>query len=280
VTLRRRYRATPDEVWSALTTPERIARWFGTISGPAPTRPGDEFRVDIGGGRVRRARVDGCDAPSALAYTWWSEDDEPGAVRIRLQAVGDVETELTVTHDRLSPTWTVGYGAGWEASLTALATALGDAVEQTDAVPRWELLRARPLTLSAHLDAARDRVWEAWTTERGLASWWWNHWDGVEVAADVRVGGGYRFSAPAQGLTVVGEYLVVEPRERLGFTWVWTDDDGSSLDEAVEVTFAEAGRGTTITVRHTGPWASDEPVESYRQGWEFVLAALAGSALS
>ena len=35
------------------------------------------------------------------------------------------------------------------------------------------------------------------------------------------------------------------------------------------------GAGTTITIRHTGPWSTDEPVESYREGWSFVLAALA-----
>ncbi|MET0812001.1 MAG: SRPBCC family protein [Microbacterium sp.] len=274
VTLRRRYRATPAQVWSAITTPERIARWFGTIAGTVPTRPGDGFHVDIGGGRVRRARVDGCDAPRALSYTWWSGDDEPGSVRIRLEAVGDGETELTVTHDRLSPTWAVGYGAGWEASLAALASALGGSEDHPDAEPTWELLRARPLALTAQFAASRARVWEAWTTVAGLSSWWWNHWDGVEVAADVRVGGAYRFAAPVQGMTVAGEYLVVDPRERLAFTWVWTDDEGSSSDEAVEVLFADVEDGTAVTVRHTGPWASEEPVESYRQGWEFVIGAL------
>jgi len=279
VTLRRRYRATPAQVWDAITTPERIARWFGTIVGAAPARPGDEFLVDIGGGRVRRAVVDGCDAPRALAYTWWSGDDDPGAVRIRLSAVGDGDTELTVTHDRLRPHWTVAYGAGWEASLAALDGALGAPIEPTGGAPRWELLRARPLEVTVRLDAPRGRVWDAFTTVPGLSSWWWNHWDDVEVQADVRVGGAYRFAAPAQGVTVAGEYLVVEPARRLAFTWVWTDLDGASADEAVEIVFADAEGGTSIRIRHTGPWESDEPAGAYRQGWEFVIGAL-GRALA
>lgn len=273
VSLAREYRATPEEVWHAITTRERIARVLGTVTGPMPTAAGDVFHVDIGGGRVRRAELVSCDAPRALSYVWWSGDDDPGSVRIRLTAT-DAGTRVSITHDRLRPHWTGGYGAGWEASLAALADVLGAASAPTPAAD-WTLMQQRPLEMTARMDAPRERVWQAWATEHGLATWWWSHWSDVEIAADVRVGGKYRFAAPAHGMAVAGEYLVVEPLERLAFTWVWTDDDGASADEAVEVTVADdAAGGTVLTVRHTGPWATDEPVESYRQGWEFVLSAL------
>ena len=73
----------------------------------------------------------------------------------------------------------------------------------------------------------------------------------------------------------VFQSTAVEPRRRLAFTWVWADDDPATRDEAVDVTFRETERGTTVSVRHTGPWDSDAPAESYRQGWEFVLSELA-----
>lgn len=278
VTLVRRYRAPVREVWDAITTPERIARWYGTITGPPPRRPGDAFEVELGGGMLRRAALESCEAPSVLAYTWWSGDGDPGLVRIDLEAVGD-ETRLTVRHDRLRPHRMVQYGGGWEQNLEALVQVLGAStgtvVAGADRAARWELLRAHPLRVELEIDAPVDEVWDAWTTAEALAGWWWSHWDDVAIEADVRPGGAYRIEASDHGIAVEGEYLVVEPGRRLAFTWVWTDDDGASRDEAVEVTFAPSGGGTALTLRHTGPWDDDAPADSYRQGWEFVLGALA-----
>jgi uncharacterized protein YndB with AHSA1/START domain len=278
VTLVRSYRSPIGEVWNALTSPERIARWYGTIVGPVPRVAGDAFQVDIGGGMVRRAVLEGCEAPAGLTYTWWSGDDDPGLVQIRLEGIGD-ETRVSVQHDRLRPHRTIQYGAGWEQNLVALAGVVGapSAGEvPTAARPeRWEALRAHPLHLEFEIDAPVAAVWDAWSSADALAEWWWNHWPDVTIAADVRPGGEYRFDAPEHGFTVSGEYLVVEPRRRLAFTWVWTDKDGALRDEAVDVAFRETATGTALVIRHTGPWAESGPAESYRQGWEFVLAELA-----
>lgn len=284
ITLVRRYAATMSDVWDAVTRPERVARWYGTIVGAAPRRPGDAFDVDLGGGMVRRAVLEGCDAPRALTYTWWSGDDDPGLVRLRLDPVGDGGTELTVTHDRLRPHRVLGYGGGWEQSLATLAATLGEHEgEQEHAADagreaRWELLRSNPLDLEWHVDAPLERVWRSWASAAALRAWWWNHWDDVAIEADVRVGGTYRIDAQSHGFTVSGTYLVVDPRRRLAFTWVWTDDDGVIRDEAVDVAFREESGGTTLVVRHTGPWEGSGPASSYREGWEFVLAELARAA--
>jgi uncharacterized protein YndB with AHSA1/START domain len=282
VTLVRRYETSIDDLWRALTDPDRIARWYGAIVGPVPRGAGDGFQVDIGGGTVRRARLEACDAPRILEYTWWSGDDDPGLVRLRLEPAGDA-TELTVHHDRLRPHRLVGYGAGWEGNLATLAAVVGAAADEADATARaarWELLRSRPLELAVEIDAPVARVWEAWGSADGLAGWWWTHWDDVRIAADVRVGGAYRIEAPRVGMSVTGRFVDVEPERRLAFTWVWSDADGVSRDEAVDVAFAASGNGTRLIVRHTGPWADDAPAESYRQGWEFVLGELARSVAS
>lgn len=278
ITLVRSYRAPISDVWDAITTPERIARWYGAISGPPPRRPGDAFEVDLGGGIVRRAVLESCDAPSALACTWWSGDDDPGLVRIRLETAGD-GTRLTVQHDRLRSHRMPQYGGGWEHNLVELAGVLGGSAEPAVAGDvrgrRWELLRAHPLHAELRIDAPVGEVWAAWAGADALASWWWTHWDDVAIAADVRPGGAYRIEASRHGIAVSGEFLVVDPGERLAFTWVWTDDEGATRDEAVDVTFAASGAGTTLVVRHTGPWDDGAPADSYRQGWDFVLAELA-----
>ena len=279
ITVSRVYSAPVADVWHAMTTPERIARWYGTIVGGPPRRAGDRFEVDLGGGVVRRAVLEDCEPPTALVYTWWSGDDDPGLVRIRLDALADAQTRMTVQHDRLRPHRMLQYGAGWESNLVSLAAAVG-APDETD-VPveqraqRWDLLRSHALRMQLPIAAPVDEVWAAWADGDALASWWWTHWDDVSVEADVRPGGSYRITAPSHGISVSGEYLLVEPGSRLAFTWVWTDDDGSTQDEAVEVRFQATDAGTTVDLRHTGPWGDEAPADSYRQGWDFVLGVLA-----
>ncbi len=266
VTLVRSYPAAAAEVWNALTTPERIARWYGTIVGAPPRAVGDEFEVEIGEGMIRRALLESCAAPSGLSYTWWSGDGDPGLVTIRLDAIADDETRLTVQHDRLRPHRMTQYGGGWEQNLVALAGVLGasgEAEKDGDArVGRWELLGGRPLDVRLAIDAAVGRVWSAWSSAEGLSSWWWAHWGDVAVAADVRVGGAYRIEAPGHGRRCGGG---VPRRRARAPARVHVDVDrttkAESRDEAVEVLFTAADAGTPssrcatpVRGRTTRPW--------------------------
>src|SRR2546430_9281832 len=58
----RRYAFPPDEVWSALTTPERARRWLGELTiggGTAPLALGDSTAQLRGGGCDRPDPVEG-----------------------------------------------------------------------------------------------------------------------------------------------------------------------------------------------------------------------------
>jgi uncharacterized protein YndB with AHSA1/START domain len=92
---------------------------------------------------------------------------------------------------------------------------------------------------------------------------------------DLRVGGRYRIEAPAAGIAVHGEYVVLDAPNRLEMTWVWVDEDGEGPVEQVAVDFVGEDGGTRVRVRHTGPWTTSDPSESYRQGWDHVLTMLA-----
>lgn len=130
------------------------------------------------------------------------------------------------------------------------------------------------LTMQRTFAADRDRVWRAWTTTEGLATWWWAHLPGTTYAVDLRVGGGYRIEAASAGIGVTGEFLEVDAPGRLVLSWTWLDDGVPGADERVELTFTAIGDGTRLDLRHTGPWTTPQPVEDYRTGWTSTLDSL------
>jgi uncharacterized protein YndB with AHSA1/START domain len=93
-------------------------------------------------------------------------------------------------------------------------------------------------------------VFGAWTKPELLKRWWAPKSTGVSLlscAADVRVGGSYRFEfghGAAKPMAFFGRYIEVTPPSRL----VWTNDEGG--DGAVTtVTFEDRG-GKTLLVLH------------------------------
>ena len=123
------------------------------------------------------------------------------------------------------------------------------------------------------VSAAPQRVWAAWTTADGLASWWWPHLPDTEYAVDARPGGEYRISSVQAGIGVRGTFERVEEPRELGFSWVWLTGSEEEPEDRVTVGFADLGTDTTrVVVAHE--MASSDSGEDYRQGWRDVLARL------
>lgn len=121
-------------------------------------------------------------------------------------------------------------------------------------------------------------VWNAWTTEKGLASWWWRHWPDTTYAVELRVGGSYLIENTARGVGVTGEFVSIDEPRSLEMTWVWLDDGNRGDLERVTVTFTlEDAASTRISIVHTGPWTTAEPAENYALGWNFTLDQLQAS---
>ena len=99
--------APPDEVWDALTEPDRLREWFAnSVELDLDGREG-VFRWDDG--EVRRARVEAVDPGRSLRMVWWDEDD-PGdrstvAFSIEEAPAG---TRLVVTESADGPTALAG----------------------------------------------------------------------------------------------------------------------------------------------------------------------------
>ena len=91
VRLTRRYAASPEEVWAAITDPESVARWLGR---PIP----GEARV------VEPQRV--------LELEWRPDGERPSVFRFVLSAV-EGGTRLVLDHTRLDERACMRYGAAW-----------------------------------------------------------------------------------------------------------------------------------------------------------------------
>jgi uncharacterized protein YndB with AHSA1/START domain len=132
VQIRRRVRATPDQVFDLWTKPELVARWMSPFAGAVDCkascdpRPGGVFSLVMSSGESRR-EVSGTylevDRPRKLVFTWTGPltNQVNTLVTVELYARGD-ETELVLTHERL-PTAVIveGHTRGWGNILDHLA---------------------------------------------------------------------------------------------------------------------------------------------------------------
>jgi uncharacterized protein YndB with AHSA1/START domain len=62
--------APPDEVWPALTDPERLGDWFDADV-DLEVRPGGAGSFRFADGEVRRAMVREVDENERLSFVWW-----------------------------------------------------------------------------------------------------------------------------------------------------------------------------------------------------------------
>jgi uncharacterized protein YndB with AHSA1/START domain len=125
VRLQRTYDAPIDDVWDALTNPERIGRWFLPVSGDYRLGGSYQFEGNAGGEIVECAR------PNRLKVTWVygvvSSPADVSEVEVRLAPAGDQRTTLVLEHTAIVPEdrWDEygpgAVGVGWEGGLLGLA---------------------------------------------------------------------------------------------------------------------------------------------------------------
>ncbi|GAB3567741.1 SRPBCC family protein [Spelaeicoccus albus] len=141
VRFERTYEAPPEDVWSALTESNRLARWLGTVTGDL--RTGGRYRLDFGDGDEAAGRVVACEKPSRLEVTW----EFPGEGTTRLEATltaMDDGTLVTLSHTRLRRADLSQYGAGWHTFLDHLDVVLAGR-EPSGWQTRYEELHPRYL---------------------------------------------------------------------------------------------------------------------------------------
>ena len=124
VILSRTFATTLEDLWDAVTNPDRILRWFLTITGDLQLNGRYQLQDNASGTIIE------CDPQSHFALTWEFGGDISW-VDVRLATEDSNHIRLTLTHTaHISEHWdTYGPGAtgvGWEMGFLGLALYLVD----------------------------------------------------------------------------------------------------------------------------------------------------------
>lgn len=133
----RTFATTVEDLWSCLTVPERLNRWFAPVSGDL--RPGGGYLIEFSEADRTTGEVLVCEPPRLLEVTWRIPDQPMSLVRAELRADGAAAV-LSLEHTGLDLSQLAGYGAGWQAYLEALDADLAGAHGATDWDVRWSTL--------------------------------------------------------------------------------------------------------------------------------------------
>lgn len=168
VTLSRSYPAEIEDVWDAITDPERVARWFLPVTGDLQL--GGHYQLEGNAGGEIRA----CKPPRHLQLTWNMGDpegpDDVSIVDVHLDDGdgGGDRTTLTLTHTAIVPPemWDQfgpgAVGVGWDLTVIGLALHLAGDMRGTPAE-----MEASPEVRAAMTVSAQ--AWGAAYQESGVA---------------------------------------------------------------------------------------------------------------
>ena len=132
------------------------------------------------------------------------------------------------------------------------------------------------LVSEIHIAVDQQRVFQALVDPVQVPKWWGQKdtYRCSDFQADLRVGGNWKacgIGRDGAPFTVHGEYLEINPPQLLVYTWIasWT----GSAQTIVRWELAPRGKGTQVTIRHSGLAAHPELVQAYR-GWPRMLGWL------
>jgi uncharacterized protein YndB with AHSA1/START domain len=126
------------------------------------------------------------------------------------------------------------------------------------------------LQIKRELLAARPVVFQAFATPAVLASWWGpNGFTVPSLEFEPRVGESYVIEMqPPQGdaFRLVGEFRVVDPPDRLAFTFLWEEPDPDDVETLAELSFQGLGKSTELFLSQ-GPFRTEARRDLHHDGW-------------
>ncbi len=118
----RTYDEPIEGVWSALTEPDRVATWMGTISGDPATGTVEFVMAEHEGGTPQAVAIVECVPPTRLVVVLPSPDG-PWQVTVDLGTEGDVTT-LVFAQRLVEPYDASSIGPGWHYYLDRLGAVI------------------------------------------------------------------------------------------------------------------------------------------------------------
>jgi uncharacterized protein YndB with AHSA1/START domain len=130
-----------DDLWGALTDPDRLAHWFGEVEGELSE--GGEFRVRIALSGERTGQVQACEPRQRLLLTMRDLDPQPGQpeqTEIEAHLIAEGPQTRLVWEERGMPVNLLpAYGAGIQIHVEHLADYISGR-ELHDIEGRWNEL--------------------------------------------------------------------------------------------------------------------------------------------
>jgi uncharacterized protein YndB with AHSA1/START domain len=124
-----------DDLWSAITEPDRLARWIATVEGDL--RVGGSIQARFTSTWEGPGRIDVCDAPNHLVLTMEPGTGDEAVIEAVLTAEGE-RTRLVIEERGLPLNVLHHHGAGWQAHIEDLGRYLAGGQSMWKA--RWQEL--------------------------------------------------------------------------------------------------------------------------------------------
>ncbi|HEY9483974.1 MAG TPA: SRPBCC domain-containing protein [Micromonosporaceae bacterium] len=125
-----------------------------------------------------------------------------------------------------------------------------------------------PLEVTVYIAARPETVFAYFTDPDRYVQWMGSH-----ATLDPVPGGVYRVDV--RGSAAIGEFVEIDPPNRIVFTWGWTHDPAVPPGSTrVVVTFRAENSGTRVVLSHHG-LPDDEQGRHHREGWQVYLDRLA-----
>jgi uncharacterized protein YndB with AHSA1/START domain len=134
LTLKRRLKAPPSQVYNAWTDPKKIARWFGprdtaqaSVAAEIDLRVGGHYRISFTSEGGERHQVGGVyrevvpNRRLVFSWAWHSTPERASLVSITLVPDGETGTLLTLQHEQFfDEKARDGHERGWAGTLEKL----------------------------------------------------------------------------------------------------------------------------------------------------------------
>ena len=115
------YDTDADDLWSALTDADRLARWIGVVTGDL--RLGGTFHAHLTSGWEGPGRVEICQRPERLLVVMTPGTPDETEIEATLVPAGD-RTRLVIEERGIPFAELARHGAGWQAHVEDLAAHL------------------------------------------------------------------------------------------------------------------------------------------------------------
>lgn len=268
--------ASPERVYRAFSTPERLAKWWGP-QGFSNTfhefdfKPGGVWRFDMHG-------PDGKNYPNECMF----EVVTPERIMIRhLATIHRFLLTITLTWEihgtRLDWRQVFETKEEYEKVRPYVPRCNEENLDRLEAVLTDMPSNDRTLVISRIIDVPCEKLYLAWTTPELLMQWFTPHpWQTVAAELDVRAGGSSHIvmrSPDGEEFPNPGVYLEVVPNERLVFTDAYTKawEPSEKPFMTGTITFEDLGDGKThytATVKH---WSFEDCEKhiamGFHEGW-------------